>query len=59
MAKGIDPIRLIYRILSMVLLFRAASKGGAGGAAGFLTRGYAHKTLVRTMRPRGRRGGWW
>ena len=59
MAKGIDPIRLIYRILSMVLLFRAASKGGAGGAAGFLARGYAHKTLARTMRPRGRRGGWW
>ena len=59
MAKGTDPIRLIYRILSMVLLFRAASKGGAGGAAGFLTRGYAHKTLARTMRPRGRRGGWW
>ena len=58
MAKGIDPIRLIYRILSMVLLFRAASKGGAGGAGGFLARGYAHKTLARTMRPRGRRRGW-
>ena len=58
MAKGIDPIRLIYRILSMVLLFRAASKGGAGGAAGFLARGYAHKTLARAMRPRGRRRGW-
>ncbi len=58
MAKGTDPIRLIYRILSMLLLFRAASRGGASGAAGFMVRRYAHKTLARAMRPRGRRGGW-
>ena len=58
MAKGTDPIRLIYRILSMLLLFRAASRGGASGAAGFMARRYAHKTLAQAMRPRRRRGGW-
>ena len=56
MAKGVDPIRLMYGFLSMVLLFRAVFRG-AGAMGGFLARRYAHKTLANTMRPRGRRRG--
>ena len=56
MAKGVDPIRLMYGFLSMILLFRAAFRG-AGAMGGFLARRAAHKTLANTMRPRGRRRG--